>query len=315
MKVESLVYHIHPERFDEFPVDWNDVFKRSAPIWVEIGFGNGEYLAEMAKKHPEVNFIGFELSITSFVKAQKKFWDMSLENIRLVMVDGRFGLRELFQDESVEKVIVNFPCPWSKKGYEDRRITTDDFIKTLSAVLISRGEFELITDDEKYSLEVHEKLLNSRKFEVKSIVVNPEREVQTRYERKWKSMGRNTYLVRAVKVRSSKVERLLKGKVMDVHVKIPEGDMKRLECLVGKVFKSRGRVFVVKGFFRSIDGNSAILKMISSDSGFEQHYNVLVTRRDGGWIVKLDSTCQPYRTPAVKWSIREIARILGGGSS
>ena len=313
MKIESLIYHIHPEYMDHLPVNWEEIFKRKAPIVVEIGFGNGEFLAEMASRHGEMDFVGFELSITSFVKAQKKFYDLNLKNVRLVMVDGRFGLRELFHDDSVHAVYLNFPCPWSKRGYEDRRITTDDFIDTLSAVLEPSGEFELVTDDERYSREVLEKLLNSGKFDVEPIVVNPERFVQTRYERKWKSMGRKIYSVRSRKRSSSSIRRLIGGKVEDVHVKISRIDPKALEEILGRVFKREDKVFAVKGVFKSDDGSHILLKMISSDGGFEQHYNVSISRRSDFWIVKLDSTCQPYRTPAVKWSIREIARILEDG--
>jgi tRNA (guanine-N7-)-methyltransferase len=152
--LEWLRYHIYPEYFEKIPPNWSEIFGREAPIWVEIGFGNGEFLLHLSKKYSEVNLVGFELSITSFVKAQKKFYSAGVENVRLVMVDGRFGLRELFEDDSVDRVFVNFPCPWSKKGYEDRRITTDDFIKTLSAVLKPSGVFELMTDDKKYAGEV-----------------------------------------------------------------------------------------------------------------------------------------------------------------
>lgn len=311
--MDWLRYHFYPEKLEELPPNWDEVFGRSAPIWVEIGFGNGEFLLHLAQNHPEVNLVGFELSITSFVKAQKKFHSAGVDNVRLVMVDGRFGLRELFKDDSVGRVFVNFPCPWSKKGYEDRRITTDDFIKTLAAVLKKDGVFELMTDDEKYSREVFEKLEVSGFFDVEPIRMDHRREVQTRYERKWLAMGRHTYLVVARKIEGTEVERLT-WEGGEVHEKVEAVDTGKLKDLLGKVFKDekRGRVFTVKGVFSSDDGKHHLLKVISSDHGFEQHYNVLVQKRGNFWIVKLDSTCQPYRTPAVKWSIRMIAREITG---
>ncbi len=310
MTIESLKYHIHPERMEKLPLDWQEVFSRSAPIWVEIGFGNGEYLTRLAEIHPEVNFVGFELSLTSFVKCQKKLYDKGIDNVRVVMVDGRFGLRELFADETVERVIVNFPCPWSKKRHEKRRITAGDFIQALGAVLVRNGRFELMTDDENYAREVHEKLLESGYFKAFPITVDLEREVTTRYERKWKEMGRHTYFIAAEKIKKAKVERLTwEGE--DVHVKIEKVSEERIKNLQGKVFKGKkDRVFIVKEVYKSSHRDSFFLKVISSDKGFNQNYGVTVERRKNGWIVALDSISLPYRTPAVKWSVREIARRI-----
>ncbi len=306
--MDWLKYHINPQS-SELPVDWKKIFKRDAKIRVEIGFGNGEFLAHMAKKFPDINFIGFELSITSFVKAQKKFHREGIDNVRLVMVDGRFGIRELFEDESVEHVYVNFPCPWSKKGQEKKRITYGDFAKALAAVLEMGGAFELMTDDKGYAEEVFSKFKESGFFDMEPMKVDFKRDVQTRYEKKWISMGRHTFLIRARKIKRADVERISWGGEY-VHQRIDHFNEERLHLLNGKVFKDKRKVFVVKETYSSKDGNVHLIKVISSDDGFEQHYNILVEKRKNFWIVKLDSTCQPYRTPSVKWSVRKIAQEI-----
>ncbi len=303
-----LRYHIYPQN-GELPVNWRKVFERNAKIRVEIGFGNGEFLVHMAKRSPEVNFVGFELSITSFVKAQKKFHKEGIGNVRLVMVDGRFGIRELFEDESVEHVYVNFPCPWSKKGQEKKRVTYGDFTKSLAAVLEMGGIFELMTDDENYANEVFLNFKESGFFEVEPIMVDHKRGVQTRYEKKWLSMGRHTFLIRTKKIKKADVERIAWGG-KEVHQRIGDFNEEKLFPLIGKVFKEKNKVFVVKEVFSSKDGERYLVKIISSDDNFEQHYNILVEKRRDFWIVKLDSTCQPYRTPAVKWSVRKIAEEI-----
>ncbi|RKX51321.1 MAG: tRNA (guanosine(46)-N7)-methyltransferase TrmB, partial [Thermotoga sp.] len=123
LNVEYLKYEIKPRYEENFPLDWEKFFRRRGKLFVEIGFGNGEFLVEMARRYPEKNFVGFELSITSMVKVQRKIHDFKLENVRVVMEDGRFALREFFGDESVETVVTNFPCPWPKKAHKERRIT------------------------------------------------------------------------------------------------------------------------------------------------------------------------------------------------
>ncbi len=306
--MDWLRYQINPQHAD-LPVKWDEIFKRDGKIRVEIGFGNGEFLVHMAKEFPNVNFVGFELSITSFVKAQKKLHSEGIDNVRLVMVDGRFGIRELFDDESVEHVYVNFPCPWSKKGQEKKRITHGDFVRTLAAVLEMGGIFELMTDDENYAREVFLKFEENGFFEPEPIKVDFKRDVQTRYERKWLSMGRHTFLIRAKKIKRAEVKRIAWGGE-DVHQKIESFDEEKLHTLEGRVFKDGEKVFIVKNVFSSRDGRRHLVKIISSDGNFEQHYNISVEKRRDFWIVKLDSTCQPYRTPAVKWSVREIAREI-----
>ena len=306
--MDWLKYHINPQN-GELPVNWKEIFKRDGKIHVEIGFGNGEFLAHMARKFPEINFVGFELSITSFVKAQKKFHREEVDNVRLVMVDGRFGIRELFEDESVEHVYVNFPCPWSKRGQEKKRVTHGDFVRSLAAVLEDDGIFELMTDDEKYAKEVFSKFKESGFFDLEPIRVNFKRDVQTRYERKWLSIGRNTFLIRARKIMKTDVERIAWGGE-EVHQRIDSFDAEKLGVLNGKVFKDGKKIFVIKSVFYSKDKGEHLIKVISSDDNFEQHYNILVEKRRSFWIVKLDSTCQPYRTPSVKWSVRKIAQEI-----
>ncbi|PLV59729.1 tRNA (guanosine(46)-N7)-methyltransferase TrmB [Thermotoga sp. KOL6] len=302
-------YELRPQNFDFFPLDWSKIFGRTSKLIVEIGFGNGEFLAEMARKYPEKNFVGFEVSITSFVKAQKKFKRYGLRNVKLVKVDGRFGLRELFPNNSVEKVYVNFPCPWPKKKHENRRITSHDFIQTLSAVLEMNGTLELATDEEWYAREVFDKFKETEYFVVDSFLKNFRREVETRYERKWKAQGKKNFLIIVRKVKHGTVRRLLEGKSAMAHTTfVGTVTWERLKNLEGKVYKEKSKVFVVKKVYRDDD---FLLKIISTDEGdFQQVYYLNLSERNGKWILKLDDGSDPYRTPALKWSLRKIAEEL-----
>lgn len=314
MNTQYLRYEIKPRYEKCFPIQWETFFKRKRDIFVEIGFGNGEFLVEMAKRYPEKNFVGFELSITSMVKIQKKIHDFNLENIRVILEDGRFALREFFEDESVETVVVNFPCPWPKKAHEERRITYGDFIDTLSVVLKPKGTFELVTDERWYAEEVIEKLLESGYFYVEDILENPEKPVETRYEKKWKSRGKKIFLVKACKKKKGKIERLLKGGMNLPHIlfhgDIKDGDIFSLE---GKVFKKEDKVFIVKNVFKGRE--AFLLKLIATDKNFQQQYFLILLKKKNGWLLKLDSVTSPYRTPAVKWSVKKLADVLSSKDS
>jgi len=306
---EIYTKEIRPSEFDYLPVDWSTVFGNNKNIIVEIGFGGGEFLQSIATKYPDKNFVGFEVSITSMKKAHKRIED--LDNVRLVITDARFGMREFFAPKSVEKVIMNFPIPWDKKSHERRRVIVPEFFETLSNVLVDGGTFELATDVEWYAKQTMETAVGLG-FEVLQFVENPNREIKTRYEQKWIKYGRNIYSLVLKKVRHIEIERLIGGKHEMPHTK-GLFEEERIPLLQGKVFKEKNKVLVIKGIYKSTQNDAYIIKVISSDGEYQQHYYLVAYPEEPGsrqWIIKLDSASNPYRTPAVKWSVLAIADFL-----
>jgi len=305
----SVLYvkEIRPSEFDYLPLNWSEVFGNSHSVVVEIGFGSGEYLFELARRYPEKNFVGFEVSITSMKKANNRLRE--LDNVRLVITDARFGMREFFGPRTVEKVIMNFPIPWDKKSHERRRVIVPEFFDTLANVLIDGGLFELATDVRWYAERAIETGVEKGYFQLVEFLKNPDREVKTRYERKWLSYGRDIFSVTLKKVKHAEVERLIGGPHEMPHIKCWVEESKFSE-LTGKVFKDGNKVVVVKGVYKSVENDAYIIKVISSDGDFQQHYYLVVYPEDGEWIIKLDSASNPYRTPAVKWSVKAIANYV-----
>uniref|UniRef100_A0A7C4W382 tRNA (guanine-N(7)-)-methyltransferase n=1 Tax=Fervidobacterium thailandense TaxID=1008305 RepID=A0A7C4W382_9BACT len=301
------VKEIRPSEFDYLPLNWSEVFGNSHSVVVEIGFGSGEYLFELARRYPEKNFVGFEVSITSMKKANNRLRE--LDNVRLVITDARFGMREFFGPRTVEKVIMNFPIPWDKKSHERRRVIVPEFFDTLANVLIDGGLFELATDVRWYAERAIETGVEKGYFQLVEFLKNPDREVKTRYERKWLSYGRDIFSVTLKKVKHAEVERLIGGPHEMPHIKCWVEESKFSE-LTGKVFKDGNKVVVVKGVYKSVENDAYIIKVISSDGDFQQHYYLVVYPEDGEWIIKLDSASNPYRTPAVKWSVKAIANYV-----
>ncbi|MDI3473457.1 MAG: tRNA (guanine-N7-)-methyltransferase [Thermotogaceae bacterium] len=305
-------YFFRPQLFKNYPANWEYLFNRKAPLVVEIGFGSGEYLEALARRNPDKNFVGFESSLTSVVKALRRLTRNKIENVRLSLADGRFSLRELFEDESVEKVIVNFPCPWSRKRHEDKRIVTPEFLRTLGAVLEENGTFELATDDLQYAERAREMVEKLDFLALEEFLINPDREIKTRYEIKWLKYGRKIYFVRIRKKYTIKIERILEGESDMPHRKIPKDDVEieKLKTFKNQVFKERKKVFVVKEVFENSSGDYFVLKVIASDSDIQQHYFVDVCLKGENWMIKLDSSSIPFRTPSVKFSIDKIADLI-----
>lgn len=303
-------YEFKPQNFNKFPLDWSKIFGNNNPIHVEIGFGNGEFASYYCKSNPEINYVGFELSITSMVKAQKKLKNNNIKNAKLILVDGKFGLKEFFNDESVEKVIMNFPIPWYKNSHSHRRLVLRDFFEILSVVLRKNGYFELLSDQEWYVVEAKENAEISGFFKIFPIEKNPKRSFLTRYEKKWIKFGRNIYRLKIQKISSGKIERLIGGEHEMPHAK-GKIDIKKIDTINEKVFKDENKIFIVKGVFKNTNkDNEYLIKIISSDKDFVQHYFLVLYEKGSEWILKLDSESNPYRTPAVKWSVKKLMEVL-----
>ncbi|QTA37709.1 tRNA (guanosine(46)-N7)-methyltransferase TrmB [Thermosipho ferrireducens] len=313
MKIFSK-FEIKPQLEPYLPLEWKHIFENDNPLHVELGFGNGEYMEKYCQKNQSVNYIGFELSITSMIKAQKKLAKTNIKNARIILCDARFGLRELFHDNSIEHIIMNFPVPWHKKSHARRRIIVADFFRTLAAVLKVGGTFELMTDEKWYAEEAQENAFSNGNFKVYKIEKNPERRVMTRYETKWLKYGRNIYRLIIEKKSYEPVERLIGG-VHEMPHSTGKINPEKFYSIVNSVFKKEKMSFVVKGIYKSLDGNAHILKVISSDDSFSQHYFLVAYPQefdnpDSTWVIKLDSTSNPYRTPAVKWSVKKLMEVL-----
>ena len=309
MALEIAHYLLEPRRWGTLPGDWEKVFGRRAPLAVEIGFGNGEFLAWAAKSMPDWDFVGFELALTCFVKAGRRLSQAAVDNVRLARVDGRFALRELFPDGSVSRVYVHFPCPWPKARHADRRLINEELAHTLAAVLAPGGTFELNTDVDWYAAKAAAILSASGHFSVRGPTLLPQGGPGTRYERKWRLKGRCIFRVEAELCKPGKVARIAEGEMPHARVK---GHIDRgvLRSLAGLKETWPGGAFVIKEVFLSPNWDEALLRAYATDNGFQQHFLVAVVREPDGWMVKLDGATVPFRTPAVKRAVAAVAAAL-----
>ncbi len=276
---------------------------------MEVGFGNGEFLAEACLQYPDWNWVGFETSLTCVTKAARKLAAAGATNVRLVLTDGKFALRELFADESVHRVYVHFPCPWPKARHAHRRLVDREFVCILSGVLAPQGEFVLVTDVEDYARQ-SAGLLQENGFAVQGPEVVPQRGPGTRYEVRWRKFGRTIWRLVARRGPKGQVHRIAEGAVPHAKVPVPFDPHRSLAQLTGLKEAWGGGAFFVKEGFLSPDGKSTLFRSFATDGDFQQQYFLLVVREKGGTMVKLDEATLPFRTPAVKRSVLACAKRL-----
>ena len=180
-----LNWAIPAQQSPVFPLEWSSWFSREAPVGVEIGFGNGEYLHEWSKRRPEWNLIGLEVSLASMERCQARLCRNKVATARPLYCDARFALRELFAPDSIDHIVMNYPDPWPKRRHDTRRLISGNFTEVVAYALKTDCHYELVTDQQFYAEEAAERFSESPFFETQPIEENPERFVSTKYERKW----------------------------------------------------------------------------------------------------------------------------------
>ncbi|ACR78732.1 MULTISPECIES: tRNA (guanosine(46)-N7)-methyltransferase TrmB [Kosmotoga] len=300
-------FYVEP-RLMNLPMDLDALFTRSAPLFLEVGFGNGEFLIENALNRQGHNFLGIELSVISMVKIMKRLSRENIENVKVMMVDAKFGVRELFPDESVDGLYMNFPCPWPRERHSGKRLNTVDFLLSVAAVLKKGGMVQLYTDSLEFAEVFAENLGQTSCFIKIELIKNPP-QVNTRYERKWKREGREIYKVTAEKLKTPMLRRIAGGDEMP-HTWIKELKPENLKKILNSPIKKDIGVFVYKSMLKDLDDDRYLVETIAIDGDFQQHFYVEIHKRNKGWLVKLDSHGLPFRTPAVKKAVYELGKIL-----
>ena len=157
-------WHTFGIDYDGTPLDLAAAFGRSAPVVLEIGFGNGDNLAEMAADQPEHNFFGIEVHEPGVGACIMKALAGELQNVRVMRHDAVEVLRDMIPDESLSRVNLFFPDPWHKKRHHKRRIVQPHFVALLADKLLPGGIFHVATDWPNYAEHIAAVLAEAEAF-------------------------------------------------------------------------------------------------------------------------------------------------------
>lgn len=140
------------------------VFGRKAALCVEIGFGNGDCLAQIASDNPDKNYIGIEVHRPGVGHLMMLLEQRGLANVRVYCHDAVEVLTKNLPDNSLSAVHLFFPDPWPKKKHHKRRIVQPGFLDLLAKKLKPGGYFHAATDWENYAREMLSVLLTQEQF-------------------------------------------------------------------------------------------------------------------------------------------------------
>ncbi|NGN98128.1 tRNA (guanosine(46)-N7)-methyltransferase TrmB [Grimontia sp. S25] len=137
--------------FEEKQLNWTEVFGNDNPVVLEIGFGMGASLVEMAKNAPEKNFIGIEVHSPGVGACLMAARDAGITNLRVMCHDAVEVFEHMLPVASLDTVQLFFPDPWHKARHHKRRIVQPAFVQMLRDKLKIGGIFHLATDWENYA--------------------------------------------------------------------------------------------------------------------------------------------------------------------
>ena len=178
---------------------WAQVYPQTGPIHIEVGMGKGQFLMELARRNPQVNYLGIEMYDSVLLRALQRMAEIDeLPNLLFMRDDARL-LPEIFRKGEVEKIYLNFSDPWPKARHAKRRLTSREFLNRYERILVPEGVVEFKTDNRglfEFSLEEIREAgwrLLACTYDLHNDAKMCEGNVMTEYEEKFSSLGNPIY--------------------------------------------------------------------------------------------------------------------------
>lgn len=182
---------------------WLSAFANQHPIHIEIGCGKGQFIFELAKRNPNINYIAIEKYDSVLLRASEKLEGQDLANLKLVLLDAE-RISDYFAEQEIERIYLNFSDPWPKNSHAKRRLTAEGFLRQYRLILKDGGEIHQKTDNRglfEFSLES----FNQNHWFLQHISLNLHEDIEkypdnitTEFEDKWSKLG-PIYRLEAVK--------------------------------------------------------------------------------------------------------------------
>ena len=184
--------------------DIGEIFGNSNPLQLEIGCGKGQFICELARRNPDINYIAIEVCDDVAILALEGVSRAELKNVRF-MICGAEYLLKYFKDSSVDRIYLNFSCPFPKARYAKHRLTSPIFLPMYKKVLKPGGEIHQKTDNMhffEYSIERYSEL----GFRLQNISLDLhssgfEGNIVTEYEKRFTELGQPIYRLEAVNIK------------------------------------------------------------------------------------------------------------------
>lgn len=177
---------------------WCELFGNSHKIQIEIGMGKGRFIMDMAKSHPDINYVGIEKYSSVLLRGIQKMEAEPLPNLYFIRMEAE-EIMEVFGHAEVDKIYLNFSDPWPKDRHAKRRLPSREFLNRYREILSEEGTIEFKTDNQAlftFALEELEPAgwhLDQVTYDLHHDEVMMQGNIMTEYEERFSSMGNPIY--------------------------------------------------------------------------------------------------------------------------
>ena len=192
-KLENFSDFVTVEKIDSSRAgNWRKLFGNENPLYVELGTGKGDFICKTAEINPAINFVGLEMEAEVVLKAARKIDEKNLHNVKIIVFNIN-NIEEIFAENEIDRLYINFCDPWPKKKHAKRRLTYITFLQKYKKILKPAGEIHFKTDNHAlfdFSIEQFE--LASFKLREISYDLHanePPENIRTEYENRFSAEG------------------------------------------------------------------------------------------------------------------------------
>ena len=181
-------------------IDTEKLFGNKNPVYLEIGCGKGKFASELAKKNPGINILAVEKTSNVIVDAAERAKAEKIPNLKFLLGPAEY-LPVFIKDKSVDRIYLNFSCPFPKKRYASHRLTHKNFLEIYKTLMTDTAEIHQKTDNTHF-FEFSIEQLSQSGFALKNVTFDLhssgfEDNIMTEYEERFTKEGLNIYRLEA----------------------------------------------------------------------------------------------------------------------
>ncbi|MHB8627265.1 MAG: tRNA (guanosine(46)-N7)-methyltransferase TrmB [Aggregatilineales bacterium] len=307
-----------------WPTDWIALFGRSAPLLMEIGFGGGHFLVDLAQRRSDANVVGVERSHYSLTETAERIRKAGLTNIRLIHAEALLALAYLCPPGSLDALYVNFPDPFPKKAHAKRRLLTPDSLNLMATRLKPGALLTIATDVQPYAESIAHDLTHVpaliRCHNTAWVNELPNR-IQTRYERKAREKGAACYYFEWERAATSAPITLstmfalpLQEEIMPNAVLLSPLTLDEIAAHFQPTqhVSDENRIHWIT-LYREYAGHGLLIDTFIDEPLIEQRLGIVISAtadEPGRYVVRLDSLGYPRPTPGTHLAVHLVVEWL-----
>ena len=303
-----------------WPLDLESVFGRSAELVLEIGFGDGAFLIDQAKREPERNFLGIEVAWEPINRLFKGLEKEGITNVRVIRSDAALVLERVLPPDCLSKIIINHPDPWPKERHWPRRLIQNEFLELLASCTKPGSQLRIATDHADYANWISDKL-GSQDYFSNTLSADRVEELEghlvTRYQSKAQKDGiPNNFFIWERSEKSAPTRSFERTDEMPNVVFKGELDMKSLfEDFESQVHCEKHQnvdtvINLMRAYQQTSEGHWMIEVMVQEGRLCQQVGILVLSLEDSRFTLKPSTIGYPRSTWGVKRALWHVARLL-----